>query len=329
MLGGWVRWLAGMDEPKDNQAVTVDSDSEIDSEDDANSQINQEDSVSTNTPREDYVPTYADVVVVKCLLRVPHGYSLPTEIVDIIADHAGYWAHTTSEVKFGDDIHTMKAITQYVEDELLLRTPPLGFPHWPLETTAQLQGATILTHPPTPQPPGEPFPPEAFQTLIGSPILAHPCRKIVFTTRSRDQGWGGFRPRALVPEKPPLLFQRRGPPTLDLHDLCTQQPPVTATETIFHHELHPVEGFLVQRNQTATDEVREHRVVWSWTDAVDPGDEAGALALAEAGRGKGTGDGVFVRELRLGDVVTVWGKSRFPGWVNYVESVKVEVYWAV
>ncbi|KAK1826905.1 hypothetical protein QBC39DRAFT_315943 [Podospora conica] len=323
MLGGWVRWLANMDDPNSNQAVEVDSDA----------------------PRGDYLPTYTDVLVVKCLLAVPHGYSLPPEVVDIIVDHAGYWAHTTSEVKFGDDIHTMKAITQHIEDELLLRTPPLGFPRWPTQTTTTIQPDTIPTHPPTPNPPAEPFPPETFQTLIGAPILAHPCRKIVFTTRSRDQGWGGSRADKGTYNHSWTWFEaglerwcRRSPsspeetPTLDLHDLSTQQPRVvTTTDTesaaAFHHDLLPSEGWIVQRNLTAIDEVAEHRVEWSWTD--DVADEAGALALAAKGRGKGTGDGVFVRELRLGDVVTVWAKARFPGWVNYVESVKVEVYWAV
>lgn len=133
LLGGWVRWLAGIDEPKDNQAASVDSDSDMDSEMDStdgdstdgdNSRVSQDDSAGTSTPREDYVPTYADVFVVKSMLLVPHGYSLPPEIVDMIVDHAGYWAHTTSEVRFGDDIHTMKAITQHIEDELLVSQPP-------------------------------------------------------------------------------------------------------------------------------------------------------------------------------------------------------------
>lgn len=52
-------------------------------------------------------------------------------------------------------------------------------------------------------------------------------------------------------------------------------------------------------------------------------------ALAEIGRGKATGDGEFVRNLKLGDIVTVWAKARFPGWVNYVDRVKVDVYWAI
>ncbi|KAF6792649.1 hypothetical protein CMUS01_16143, partial [Colletotrichum musicola] len=51
--------------------------------------------------------------------------------------------------------------------------------------------------------------------------------------------------------------------------------------------------------------------------------------LVDFGRGRGTGTGRFVRSLKLGDVVTVWGKARFGGWTNNVEFVKVEIYWAI
>jgi hypothetical protein len=38
-----------------------------------------------------------------------------------------------------------------------------------------------------------PYSLEVFQKATGSPepLLEHPCRKIVFTIRSHDQGWGG------------------------------------------------------------------------------------------------------------------------------------------
>ncbi len=78
----------------------------------------------------------------------------------------------------------------------------------------------------------------------------------------------------------------------------------------------------------ADTDFHEHRVTWSWTDCVDP-DSDEALELEKQGRGKATATGEFVRNLKLGDVVTVWAKSRFPGWVNYVKSVKVDVYWAM
>lgn len=51
--------------------------------------------------------------------------------------------------------------------------------------------------------------------------------------------------------------------------------------------------------------------------------------MKEIGRGSETGRGDFVRNLKPGDVITVWAKSRFAGWTNYVEAVKVDVYWAM
>lgn len=71
-----------------------------------------------------------------------------------------------------------------------------------------------------------------------------------------------------------------------------------------------------------------HTITWtSQDDTASDSPEAEDLALF--GRGAGTGDGSFVRNLEVGDVITVWAKSRFPGWVNNVYSVKVSVYWAV
>lgn len=84
--------------------------------------------------------------------------------------------------------------------------------------------------------------------------------------------------------------------------------------------------------------MKEHHVVWSYTDDIiypnsDDSDESIDIRvvsqLEDCGRGKATGDGEFVRNLKLGDIVTVWAKARFPGWANHVESVKVDVYWAV
>lgn len=76
--------------------------------------------------------------------------------------------------------------------------------------------------------------------------------------------------------------------------------------------------------------MQEHRIEWRYSDTVEKVRTVdGALALSAQGRGTGTGDGSFVKGLRLGDVVTVWAKARFPGWVNYIESVKVDVYWAI
>lgn len=111
-------------------------------------------------------------------------------------------------------------------------------------------------------------------------------------------------------------------------------PPVQAdpdgnSELTFHHPLAANDDLLIQSNASADRNMKEHRVVWSYDDSIDPENVEAASKLEEVGRGKATGNGKFVRELKLGDVVTVWAKARFPGWANFVDSVKIEVYYAV
>ena len=86
---------------------------------------------------------------------------------------------------------------------------------------------------------------------------------------------------------------------------------------------------MLQCNVVADSTTKEHVVEWRWTDAVDPESAEAAELRNDKGRGAETADGEFVRALKLGDVVTVWAKSRFPGWVNHVESVRVDVFWAI
>jgi hypothetical protein len=84
----------------------------------------------------------------------------------------------------------------------------------------------------------------------------------------------------------------------------------------------------LQKNLTATEEFKEHKIVWSCTDNVDP-DSVDGKELDAQGRGRATATGEYVRNMKVGDVVTVWGKARFPGWANFVETVKIDIYWAV
>ena len=95
-----------------------------------------------------------------------------------------------------------------------------------------------------------------------------------------------------------------------------------------HHPLLPQDQFTIQRNETAVRDWKDHVVTWSFSDSAKPGSSA-SEALKAQGRGAATGDGLFVNSLRFGDVITIWAKARFPGWVNYIESVKIDVYWAV
>lgn len=96
----------------------------------------------------------------------------------------------------------------------------------------------------------------------------------------------------------------------------------------YKHSLPPNEKYKIQCNKTATSEFTDHKIAWSWTDMVKENSPE-AQRLAEKGRGKLSASGEFVRSLRLGDVVTVWGMARFPNWQNRVEEAKVSVYFAV
>ena len=85
---------------------------------------------------------------------------------------------------------------------------------------------------------------------------------------------------------------------------------------------------MVQYNVQATRASKEHRVVWDWRDDIES-DSPAADELRKIGRGKFSGDGKFVRALKLGDCVELWAKARYPGWANHVESAQVEILFAI
>jgi hypothetical protein len=108
----------------------------------------------------------------------------------------------------------------------------------------------------------------------------------------------------------------------DSHAINPQHPP----HYRFVHAMNG--GNRLQSNVMAFRITTEHVITWSWDDHINP-DSTEAEALEAIGRGANTGTGEFVRNLRLGDVVTLWAHARFPGWVNHVEFAKIEVYWVV
>ncbi|KAK4171605.1 hypothetical protein QBC36DRAFT_91426 [Triangularia setosa] len=308
-----------------------------------------------------YKPSITDVIVVKAMLV--KGLRIPVEIVDSIVELAEYWPHVTAEVIWGDKDSNQVYSGPDRENQFLLRTPPLGFPDWGTDSTSYTK--TIR-----PLPPGEGFPTSSFQKLAKSPVtlLAQPCRRIIFTIRSKDQGWGGeydnqdtyngswtwFEAglerwcKDKVPAPPEQSSASDDPnqkhddndddddqqqPSLRLEDLSTVIPEVQVdpqtNEFKFVHPLPPEESVKIQCNKLTEREFITHTVEWNYNDDIDPEDEIAAKKLHDVGRGERTGNGEFVRNMRIGDVVTVWGKTRFGGWVNKISSVKVEVYWAV
>lgn len=106
-----------------------------------------------------------------------------------------------------------------------------------------------------------------------------------------------------------------------------QRPNPFDTNYKFKHELCPTDGTL-QKNVVAKRNSKTHVITWHHTDGIHPESPEGDK-LHLQGRGKVTGSGEYVRNMKMGDCITVWAKARFGGWVNVVEKVEIDVYWAV
>lgn len=222
------------------------------------------------------------------------------------------------------------------------------------------------------------YPLEQFQQWIGGPtdIVQRPCRRIVFTITSHDQGWasnarldrGTYRGSWTWFEAGLERFDSTASRPKDNNDEKDANPappgdsasgdqtvsssPTTAPEAplpnpylpvyslrsiyptlqdgqdppVFHHGLLPSPRHTIQFNKTAIRNPTTHKIVWSWNDDVSP---PTAEELKTMGRGEETGAGSFVRDLKPGDAVSVWAKSRFGGWANHIDAVRVDVYWAL
>lgn len=374
-------------------------------------------SPSPNGHNEDphtYKPSAMDVVVTKMMLA--QGLHLPAEVVLSILDFAEYWPHTSAtldssfitmsgghrENKFVVSLKSKVSQDPSLTSDLLtrfqLRTKPLGL----IKPTQQDDHQyTFTCAAPLPLSDDAEYPVSQFQTWIGGPTdtIQHPCRRIVFTITSHDQGWsntarqdrGSYRgsytwfeaglerfdktavldgtapdEKAAVAAavetrashaKVPMettdksegesstgtapnekAFNDKGDSTEHDSDLSKPFPPHNALRPIYptvepdttapalHFDLLASPQYTIQYNKTATRTPTTHIIVWSWTDDIDP---PTPQQLREIGRGEETGTGEFVRNLKLGDVVTVWAKSRFGGWANHVDAVKVDVYWAL
>lgn len=117
-------------------------------------------------------------------------------------------------------------------------------------------------------------------------------------------------------------------PYLPVYTLRPVQPSLSTEQPdTLHHTLNPNPDWTIQCNKTATRAWTTHKVVWAWDDDMNNPKTAEELRLM--GRGQGTGTGVLVRDLKLGDMVTVWAKARFGGWANHVQNVRMDVYWAL
>ncbi|KAL7947600.1 hypothetical protein V8C42DRAFT_318221 [Trichoderma barbatum] len=286
-----------------------------------------------------YEPFLVDIAVVKAMLY--HAKKLPPDLIDTILDMAEYWIHSTTQLH---DRISILGGSEARENRFLLRSYPLGMLNSGARQNANDQPyATTL---PTPRPLGETLDASFFAKAVKHPLprLARPARKIVFRIRSQDQGY------VSSPEDAEHAYSKSwtwfdvglekfdADGTIDrsmpsVSSLRPVQPPIQQTSSDpvgynYTHKLLHSDEWEIQRNQTALGKWQDHVVTWSYLDDIAPDSDRGQ-ALEAQGRGRATGDGKFVRQLQVGDVITVWGKARFPGWANRIESVQIDVYWAV
>ncbi|KAG9242632.1 hypothetical protein BJ878DRAFT_554887 [Calycina marina] len=356
---------------------------------------------------QDYSPSVGGVLDVKDFLF--EKFQLPVEILDTIIDHAQYWPHTTVKTTTSTTVNSGAGH----ENRFIIRSYPIGFDSDQQNLDPQQQQPIFKNNypytDPIPWPLERKFPQESTKSLLDlwrakSQYRAeHPCAKIVFTTKSHDQGWGDggnhgetytgsytwfdvglekisaagesgrqttaglaqlagnvpsphfyiFNAKNITDKISPLpvICSHRtiipmvkevpkdpepvvgpddcDPNSEDKPDLIAKKPehePEKMTYE-FDHPLLPGTDAL-QKNITAKRNIQECVITWSAWDDINP-ESLEANELANKGRGSATGTGDFVRGLVAGDVVTVWAKSRFPGWTNNVEGVQIDVYWRV
>ncbi|KAK9420897.1 hypothetical protein SUNI508_00988 [Seiridium unicorne] len=315
-------------------------------DDEKPAEVEQPSSSSSNTTApEDFDPDLGDVLAVKDLLKL--AGNLPDEIAIMILDNAEYWACSSTTVDYTNlPQHHLLLRGQRNENQFLVRSEPFGMTSWSPDD----QEAWRLQAIPQELQENVPYPKlESYVDKRLDAILESPCRKIVFKIQSNDQGWGGdgrnhgtykasytwfdaglerFEGQGLSTDDSDTSHGGSGIPVSALRPIW---PPTTQHHdgtTKYDHELHATADHKIQCNKTATRETQDHVVEWRYTDDIDP-ELSAADELEATGRGRATGNGEFVRNMKLGDVVTVWGRARFGGWQNHIKKVELKVYWTV
>ncbi|CAJ2504378.1 Uu.00g117720.m01.CDS01 [Anthostomella pinea] len=296
-----------------------------------------------------YEASPADCAEVK--RTVSEATNFPPELVDIIMDFAEYWACSVTSIDYTvlPARHLAIRGARAGENKLLLRTEPLGLTKW------HPHNDDLWRSQASPRPLLEEYSRAQLESLAEGPIstLEHPIRKVVFNIKSRDQGHGGDREDHYTYRYSWTWFDA-GIDRFDAKNICgtdctddkpetegssddAPQVPTCAIRPVwppikedasYDHALHATPDHLIQRNRLADKNWQQHHIEWSWTDDIDPESTAGE-DLEKKGRGSATGNGDSVRSLKVGDMITVWGRARFMGWSNNIEKVEVQVYWAL
>ncbi|KAF9555115.1 hypothetical protein CPC08DRAFT_712307 [Agrocybe pediades] len=120
--------------------------------------------------------------------------------------------------------------------------------------------------------------------------------------------------------------RRKGELLSETEEILSVRTPVTDLSTVKNKSKTTKDVWPIQRNIRASKEPTLYEVYWS---KVDLGfhDELDDLEFMDmTGSGRGTG---FVQCLRPTDRIGVIGRAMYPGWINNVRKVEIEVWYMV
>ncbi|KAL6694024.1 hypothetical protein J3F84DRAFT_378380 [Trichoderma pleuroticola] len=298
---------------------------------------------------ERFEPTLSDVLVVRAMLS--QAVILP-ELVGTILDYAEYWARSSAKAFPDYSIHAEHVGSgefDFQGSTFLLRSFPVGLTGGVIGSEdGGFSRRFYQTERIPAWPVKEEYDRKFFQQLIrNTSTHSNPVRKIVFRIRSHDQGWTtDERTGPFIDAK---TWFEAGIERFDARHQCERCPDMKKLPICKLGVVEPklentvsrsgVPGYRyghspwkgpreILRNKMASSEWEVYEVTWTCWDVVAPGSKEAQQAMEE-GKGQMDGDGQFVRSLKLGDVVTVWGRAMHRGWVNVVDTVEIDVYWAL
>ncbi|KAH7919514.1 hypothetical protein BV22DRAFT_857030 [Leucogyrophana mollusca] len=283
-------------------------------------------------------PSIADIIHVKKYLAqlTPR---LPIELIDQILDDAWYWAHSSVTVQ--GHVSVPNYITDGVRsrDKMYVRTLPLAVPgsEGDIGGGNDMRELVLGT-----------VPVDAGSSQWAPPRGNHPCRMIEFQIWSRDQGYSpdvanhstyreSYSWFDACVETPKLNFHSgKDIPwpssllTTDSSRLWSEHPKFICSNADDNTPTTPSPRH-IQRNVHASTRTHHHVVTWHHRDYIEQG-SAQAVEADLKGQGWQSLDGTFVRNLSVGDCITLRMRARPDGlhlWTCHAEKATIDVYWAV
>lgn len=158
----------------------------------------------------------------------------------------------------------------------------------------------------------------------------HPCRKIVFSIASHDQGFansgrGTFDGSYTWFDTEVVPFEKLPTPG----DSSVPEQDANGVRFGPDHPLLLPSSHKLQANRTAVRGTQHYHITWHHLDNISADSPEAEEIQHNQGRGRATLDGSQVRNLQIGDTIAVWGRARFGAWSNHVERLSVRVFWAV